>query len=126
MFDPITVLIIAGIIAGGAVCLILVHNRKVNRMDGDHISVELLRRARITFPTAENDIEAVDALYEHTFRECLYLSKEQSEPRATRLRQECIILFTLKNRLITESVRFERRYMGLAAGTTQTEPLHKA
>jgi len=127
MLDPLTALILAFVAISALVCYAIIHNRNVDRKDEEHISVELLRQARIMFPTSDNDIVAVDALYDHRFRECLQASKERREPEATQLRRECILLFNLKNKLITESVRFEMRYMvppaPPAAGIQQHEIL---
>lgn len=72
-------------------------------------AIELLRKARIMFP-GQTDIEALDSLYRHTFREML-LAMKTDDPGWQKLKEESILVFNAKNRAIIESVRFEERFI---------------
>jgi len=71
--------------------------------------IELLKSARLAFPTAENDIVAVDSYYSIIYRQMLAEIKLGHD--MTDLKSKCLILFGLKNKLIADAVRFDERYI---------------
>lgn len=74
------------------------------------LSVKMLSEARVMFPTAENDIVALDLFYQHKYREMLVASKEE-HPKYEILKRESIATFNAKNKAIQEAVRFEERFV---------------
>jgi hypothetical protein len=70
--------------------------------------VDMLRKARIMFPEA-TDIEALDGLYQFTFRQMLY-DQKKGKP-IDKLRREIVTIFNVRNKAIAESVRLEQQYM---------------
>jgi hypothetical protein len=71
--------------------------------------IELLKSARLAFPTAENDIVAVDSYYSCIYRQMLEEIKLGHD--IPDLKSKCLILFSLKNKLIADAVRFDERYI---------------
>lgn len=71
-------------------------------------SVELLRKARLMYPDAENDIEALDMLYQHVYREMLLRKKAGENIDA--LAKDLLLIWKEKDHAIKRTVEFESRY----------------
>ena len=89
---------------------IITRNKKLRGHD-DEVEIDILRRARMMFP-GESDVEALDALYQHLFRECL-LAQKRGSPLWGKIREQSLAAFNAKNRAIIESLRFEERCASL-------------
>lgn len=85
------------------------NNRKYFR-EGVELEIEMLREARIMFPTAANDIVALDSLYAHIYRELL-VAKKENRMEWEMLQRKAIAIYNAKNRAIGDAVRFEERYI---------------
>lgn len=103
------------IIAAFAVLALALYKILFNRTnrkylgEGAELEIEMLRKARLMFPTNGNDIVSLDLLYEHNFRRLLLATKE-NRPELETLRRKSIAIFNAKNRAINDAVKFEERY----------------
>ncbi|HTK83164.1 MAG TPA: hypothetical protein VL633_12825 [Bacteroidota bacterium] len=87
----------------------------------DERTLELLKKTRLMFPSAEDNIFALDALYQSTYRELLVTQEENKADRKT-LKHDLILIFNAKNKAIIEAVQFEESSANVvptAQGTPQ-------
>jgi Na+-transporting NADH:ubiquinone oxidoreductase subunit NqrC len=100
--ERIIILMVLSILAAIAVVVYAMTGspKRAEKSDDERTS-ELLRMARLMFPSAENDIFALDALYQHTFRRRLITQKE-GKHEAEALKHDLILIFNAKNRAIIE------------------------
>jgi hypothetical protein len=95
-----------------------VSSKRAGKSD-DERTIELLKKTRLMFPSAENNIFALDAMYQSTFRELLVAQKE-GKPEGKTLKHDLILIFNAKNKAIFEAVRFEERYIKIFPITQET------
>lgn len=101
-----TLIVFCFITAAIIIAYALMHNANIRRKTDEELSMDLLRRARTMFPSAENDIVALDGLYEQTFRRSL-IAEQEGGDTFEQLRRETILIFNLKNRSIADQICFE-------------------
>jgi hypothetical protein len=104
-----TLLIGVALAAVIVTCYVLMHNTNSARKLMKLQSAELLHRARVMFSMSASDVVKLDALYEVTFRKAQMMLRDGSLAEYERLLQESILIFNLKNQIISESVNAQHR-----------------
>jgi hypothetical protein len=93
-----------------AVTWLFIVSAKRNVTTDDQRRVELLKEARAMYPTAENDIDALDQLYQHKYRLMLALKKAGNVRWQDALR-DTVHIWNERNETIKRSVDFEQKIL---------------